>query len=167
MSKEKTKTSAEEMLKLHEHTQTLTPEMAECISQDDLWNGLLRFVHEPEKFNAQIENSTVKTGASDRPDTVFERVLDFGSHRVQDTVYLSPDALTIEFHVRETKDYPSSCLRMVVSRSEEKLPCVTFSYFAVREPQVPSNLRPLIRQAWEQKDKDILEQIVLDKLEAL
>ena len=73
MSKEKTKTSAEEMLKLHEHTQTLTPEMAERISQDDLWNGLLRFVHEPEKFNAQIENSTVKTGASDRPDTVFER----------------------------------------------------------------------------------------------
>lgn len=55
---------------------------------------------------------------------------------------------------------------MEISRTPQQLPAVTFSYFATSEPKVPSSLRPLIEKAWEEKDKAILERILLDALES-
>ena len=156
--------SGDAMKKLYSHIQILTQETAEVV--DVLWEGLMRFVHEPEKFNDQVKSCTVTPGAGDRPGTVFDRTLDFGSHRVKETVYLNESARLMEFHVQETKDYPSSCLRMEISRTTQQLPAVTFTYFAHSEPKVPASLRPLIEQAWEQKDKAILERILLDKLDS-
>lgn len=158
--------SDEAMKKLYSHIQILTQEAAKTVNEDVLWEGLMRFVREPEKFNEQISSSTVTPGAADRAGTVFERTLDFGTHRVKETVYLNKNARLLEFHVQETKDYPSSCLRMEVSRTPQQLPAVTFSYFATSEPKVPASLRPLIEKAWEEKDKAILERILLDALES-
>ncbi len=158
--------SGDAMKKLYSHIQILTQETAEVVDEDVLWEGLMRFVHEPEKFNDQVRSCTVTPGAGDRPGTVFDRTLDFGSHRVKETVYLNESARLMEFHVQETKDYPSSCLRMEISRTTQQLPAVTFTYFARSEPKVPASLRPLIEQAWEQKDKAILERILLDKLDS-
>lgn len=104
--------SGDAMKKLYSHIQILTQETAEVVDEDVLWEGLMRFVHEPEKFNDQVKSCTVTLGAGDRAGTVFDRTLDFGSHRVKETVYLNESARLMEFHVQETKDYPSSCLRM-------------------------------------------------------
>lgn len=156
----------EKMRQLYAHTQVLSSELVRDIGDEALWIGLLHFVHAPEKFNAQVCSSTVKAGAGDRSKIVFERTLDFGTHRVQDTAYLNPQALTVEFYVQETEHYPSSLLRVEIVRTPEHLPAVAFTYFAEREPEVPAALRPLLEQAWEQKDKDVLEHIVREALEA-
>ena len=156
----------DEMKKIHEHTQTLSAESADRVNEDALWNGLVRFVRNPEKYSEQIRSSRVTSAASDRPDCVFERVLDFGSHRVSDCVYLDAAERRIEFHVHAAKDYPASKLSMRILRSAGGLPSVTFTYYALSEPQLPEALRPLLLQAWENKDKDLLEQIVLEALEA-
>ena len=162
-----TRDNADEFKEIYAHTQTLTPEIAQVVDEGVLWNGLMRFVREPEKFNEQIQNSHIKAGAGDRPDTVFERILDFGSHQVNEVVYLNESAKILEFHVQGTKDYPSSLLRMEIKITDKELPAVTFSYYAAEEPQVPAALRSLIERAWAEKDKDILERIILEKLELL
>lgn len=155
------------MLKLYVHTQTIASEMAHVVDEEALWGGLMHFVREPEKFNEQIQSSFVKAGAGDRPDAVFERSLDFGTHRVNDVVYVNKAARMMEFHVQATKEYPSSLLRMEIMRTQQELPAVTFSYYATKEPQVPAAVRPLLEQAWEQKDKDILERIILETLDSV
>ena len=92
--------SDEAMKKLYSHIQILTQEAAKTVNEDVLWEGLMRFVREPEKFNEQISSSTVTPGAADRAGTVFERTLDFGTHRVKETVYLNKNARLLEFHVQ-------------------------------------------------------------------
>ena len=46
--------SGDAMKKLYSHIQILTQETAEVVDEDVLWEGLMRFVHEPEKFNDQL-----------------------------------------------------------------------------------------------------------------
>ena len=58
--------SDEAMKKLYSHIQILTQEAAKTVNEDVLWEGLMRFVREPEKFNEQISSSTVTPGAADR-----------------------------------------------------------------------------------------------------
>lgn len=153
------------MLKTYAHTQTLTPEISRIVDESALWKGLLCFVQKPERFNNQITKSTVRIAAGDVKDTVYDRTLDFGSHRVHETVFLNPEKHTAEFHVQATKDYPASVLRMEVGRFEKQLPGIAFAYFAESQSPMPESMRTLINQAREQKDKDILEQIILDCLE--
>lgn len=155
------------MQKLFAHTLTLTRETAQDVDVEALWAGMVRFVHAPEKYNEQIQSSRVTAGAGDRPGTVFERVLDFGSHCVNETVYLNKAMFLMQFHVRETKEYPASILKIEITRSEDELPAVTFSYYASEPPRVPASLRPLVEKAWEEKDKDLLKKIILETLEGL
>ena len=126
----------------------------------------MRFVREPEKFNEQISSSTVTPGAADRAGTVFERTLDFGTHRVKETVYLNKNARLLEFHVQETKDYPASWLRMEISSTRQQVPAVTLSYFATSEPKVPYAQRTWIEKVWEEKYEPMLDSSTLDALEA-
>lgn len=55
--------SGDAMKKLYSHIQILTQETAEVVDEDVLWEGLMRFVHEPEKFNDQVKSCTVTPGA--------------------------------------------------------------------------------------------------------
>lgn len=48
--------SGDAMKKLYSHIQILTQETAEVVDEDVLWEGLMRFVHEPE-------NSTIRSKA--------------------------------------------------------------------------------------------------------
>lgn len=150
------------MKKLYEHTQTIDRKAVPDITEEALWAGLMRFVMHPEQFNKQIRGSVVKAGAGDRPDCVYERVMDFGAHHVSDCVYLSREAKRLEFHVAGTKDYSDSLLCLQIAENEHGNLSVTFSYYASSEPKLPAHIRPLLHQAWEQKDKDILEHLLLE-----
>lgn len=155
--------SCEKLLKLHEHTLAVPAEAAGDVDEAALWEGLKQFVRTPERFNEQVVRSSVTAGASDMPQAVFERTLDFGSHQVADTGYLNPQTLTVRFDVHPTQLYPRSVLSMQVHRTPEGNAAVTFTYQAERRPDASETVRALIVRAWEQKDAAILKRIIADK----
>lgn len=150
------------MIKVHEHTVEVVNKndpLFEQLTMSNLLRHLERYAKEPHKYFEPLERSELQE-SFENGEHVLHRILHFGQMIVRDKVVFT-DSQTMVTEVEHTEDYPDSRFTVKIETSENNDSIrLRFLYEEdTDEAPVEDIFLSLRRKAYEQKDKDMVEQI--------
>ena len=144
-------------VKVHEHIIRISEP---TISRNELWQGLVNSVRNPEKFVEHMEGSRILSEELSDVGTVLHREIDFGNFRLRDRVILRENESLLTM-VDAGANWKASSFLI---RIEEPEVGVLFLRFVYEEENggeaLPDMFVQLRRRAYEAKDHHLVEQVL-------
>ncbi len=131
------------------------------LSYEQLRKGLLYYFKNPKFFIPHLDEVTISDQTKNKNYPILERILDFGSFKVEDKVVFLPDDL-IRISVAANEKLPEAMLEVRIERNRLGSFDLNFFYYEdpVRDPdEYRREILELRKAAWEAQDKTIVDLI--------
>lgn len=153
-----------ELLPLHEHIIEISnPDRGQVssISREGLWQGLVDFAKNPTQFIDALQSCRLAGQEQTAAGVVVTRCLNFGSFELHDQVTLIENRQIIT-DVEQTQAYPASRFIVTIEEPAEGALFLRFQYLEAFVTGISDNaqIQTLRRQAWSQKDRDVVDRIL-------
>ena len=126
------------------------------LTRDQLWQGLMRYVETPLAFVEGLDAATVTA----RHERTLQRELQFGRHRVQDEITLTPQE-RIHIATHATAEIPAGALTISIEDHGVELLFVRFIYetFPQGHPPLGAQYQVAVKEAYKLAGIDIIRRI--------
>ena len=149
------------MIKIHEHLIEVTSPsdvFHSVLTVQKLWEHLLHYAEHPHEYFEPLQSCKIQS-REENGLRVLDRLLDFGSIQVRDTVHFEKEK-SVCIDVMATNSYKASRLTIQIECTQEDSIFLRFTYEEdlLQAPQDDIFLK-LRKKAYEQKDMEMVQTI--------